>query len=104
MKNLLQNLPTDLPQELVETLLRTESVHIERIVSRGHTSPRAGWYDQECNEFVLLVQGAARLAFEDGRDVSMGPGDWVVIAARQKHRVSWTDPERDSVWLAVHYR
>lgn len=90
--------------ELFETLARTDAVHIERIVSRGHATPHGEWYDQDRPEFVLLVQGAARLAFADGREVELAPGDWLNIPARQKHRVAWTDPDRETVWLAVHYR
>jgi cupin 2 domain-containing protein len=104
MANVLTNIPAELPAELFETLVRTDEVHIERIVSRGHRSPGDGWYDQERDEWVLLLQGAARLAFEGGRVVEMAPGDWLEIRARQRHRVAWTDPQRDTVWLAVHYR
>ena len=103
MKNLLRDIPGDLPGELFETLVRSDTLHIERIVSRGHTTPDGQWYDQPLNEWVLVVQGAARLAFADGREVSMGPGDWFEIPAREKHRVAWTDPDRDTVWLAVHH-
>ena len=103
MKNLLQEIPADLPGELFETLIETGAVHIERIVSRGHATPPGDWYDQPRREWVLLVEGAARLAFADGREISMGPGDWLEIPAHEKHRVSWTDPERETIWLAVHF-
>ena len=101
--NLLTGVPADLPQELFETLAHSDAVHIERIVSKGHASPAEGWYDQQRNEWVLLLQGAARIAFADGDDVTLKPGDWLRIPARCKHRVAWTDPEQESVWLAVHY-
>jgi cupin 2 domain-containing protein len=104
MPNLFTDIPTDLPDELFETLAKSGSVHIERIISQGHASPAEGWYDQDRNEWVLLVQGAARLAFEDGREVTMGPGDWLEIPAHRKHRVAWTDPEQNTIWLAMHYR
>ncbi len=78
-------------------------MHIERIVSRGHTSPEKGWYDQQRNEFVLVLKGAARLEFEDGRVENMEPGDWLDIPAHAKHRVAWTDESQETVWLAVHY-
>jgi len=104
MKNLLENIPKDLSEEVFETLIQAENTHIERIVSRGHTSPEEGWYDQERNEFVLLLSGAARLAFEDGREVNMGPGDCREIPAHVKHRVAWTAENRETVWLAIHYR
>ncbi len=103
MKNLLQNIPDQLPEELFETLVKTENIHIERIVSKGHASPKEGWYDQDRNEWVLVLKGAARLAFEDGSEVSMRPGDSLEIPAHVKHKVVWTDPERETVWVAVHY-
>ena len=103
MKNLLKNIPATLPEELLETLVQTENIHIERIISKGHTSPEEGWYDQDKNEFVLLLKGAARLEFEDGRVVRMGVGDWLEILAHQKHKVVWTEPEGETVWVGVHY-
>ncbi len=103
MPNLSNNIAPDLTDEFFETLVKTGSVHIERIISQGHTSPAEGWYDQDRNEWVLLVQGAACLAFEDGREVALGPGDWLEIPAHQKHRVAWTDPAQQTIWLAVHY-
>jgi len=103
MKNLLQNIPADLPEERFETLVGSGNVTIERILSLGHSSPKEGWYDQDRQEFVLLVEGAAQLEFEDGRLVRMGPGDWLEIQVHERHRVAWTDPERPTVWLAVHY-
>lgn len=101
--NLFAGLPQNLSEELFATLVVTDTVRIERIVSKGHVSPADGWYDQDGNEWVILLRGAARLAFDDGREVSMAPGDWLEIPAHRKHRVAWTDPEQDSIWLAVHY-
>ena len=103
MKNLLKNIPKDLPTELFETLVKTDTIHIQRIVSKGHTSPQEGWYDQQQNEWVLVLKGAARLEFEDGSEVSMGAGDWLDIAAHAKHRVVWTEPVAETVWLGVFY-
>jgi cupin 2 domain-containing protein len=52
---------------------------------------------------VLLLKDAARLEFEDGREVSMGPGDWLEIPVHHKHRMVWTRADAETVWLAVHY-
>ena len=102
--NLFQQIPAKLPEELVETLCQAEHVRIERIVSRGHASPPGFWYDQEWHEFVLLVNGRARLGFADGTpSVELVPGDWLDLKAHVRHRVEWTDPEQDTVWLAAHY-
>jgi cupin 2 domain-containing protein len=100
--NLLSSIPATLPYELTDTLVQAKHVRIERIVSQGHVSPPDFWYDQDENEFVLLIQGAAQLRFEDSL-VEMTPGDWLDIPAHRKHRVEWTSPDERTVWLAVFY-
>jgi len=102
--NLAGAIPDSIPDELVTVLARAEHVRIERIVSRGHASPPAFWYDQDEAEFVLLVAGEARLLIEGEPELTLGPGDWLTIAPHLRHRVTWTDPARDTVWLAVFYR
>src|SRR5262245_20301114 len=103
MQNLFASIPATLTAEITETLLRAEHVRIERIVSAGHASPLDFWYDQDENEFVLLVQGAARLHFAEST-VELKPGDWLLIPAHVRHRVDWTAPDGQTIWLAVFYR
>ena len=103
-KNIFSDIPGELPDELIEVLTEYKEVSIERIVSRGHASPHDFWYDQEKNEFVLLVSGEAKLRFEDsGECVRMKRGDYCFIPAYKRHRVEWTSPYEDTVWLAVHF-
>ena len=102
MTNLFADLPVDLPDELITTLLESADVRIERIVSHGHPSPEGFWYDQEQHEWVVVLKGAAKLRFED-ETVEMKPGDFMNIPAHRKHRVEWTTPDEPTVWLAVHY-
>ena len=74
MKNLFSNIPDDLSNELLETLVDTDIVRIERIISHGHASPEGFWYDQEQHEWVAVLKGAARLRFEaDDKLLEMGP-------------------------------
>lgn len=102
--NLFGEIPGELPGELVEVLAKGPGVRIERIVSRGHASPAGSWYDQEQDEWVVLLQGRARLVFEHRADpVELGPGGYLLIPAHGRHRVAWTDPEQDAIWLAVHF-
>ncbi|USD39792.1 cupin domain-containing protein [Ferrimonas sp. SCSIO 43195] len=103
MQNLLTNLPQNLTNELFETLVDSKSVKIERILSKGQHTPADEWYDQDEHEWVMVVAGAARIVFEDGNEVVMGPGDHLLLPAHRRHRVSWTDPEQTTVWLAVHW-
>jgi cupin 2 domain-containing protein len=100
--NFLRNLPDARAGEAADTILAAPGLRIERIVSLGQRSPPGFWYDQPQAEWVLLLQGAARLRFADEKeDRVLGPGDWVHIAAHRRHRVEWTDPATLTVWLAV---
>lgn len=45
--NLFSNIPTDLHEELVEALLESDAIRVERIVSHGHASSEGFWYDQD---------------------------------------------------------
>jgi cupin 2 domain-containing protein len=103
LKNLFADIPEDLPEESVQALIRTTGVRIERIVSLGHASPEGFWYDQEVNEWVLILKGAARLRFEGDRTTKLGPGAFVNIPAHERHRVEWTDPDQPTLWLAILY-
>jgi cupin 2 domain-containing protein len=89
--------------EFVERLAGGSDVRIERIVSRGHVSPSGLWYDQKQSEWVMVVTGRARVRFESGQTVELAPGDHLTIAAHERHRVDWTDPDCDTVWIAVFY-
>ncbi|MEA1927428.1 MAG: cupin domain-containing protein [Candidatus Auribacterota bacterium] len=103
--NIYSGIPKDLPEELIEVISENKEVRIERIVSRAHRSPEGFWYDQEENEFVLLVSGEAELLFEEENEsVRMEAGDYLVIPAHKRHRVAWTAPDRETVWLAVHFK
>ncbi|NHI01964.1 MULTISPECIES: cupin domain-containing protein [Oceanimonas] len=103
MANLFHSLPTSLPEERFDELLRTPDVRIERILSRGHSSPAEGWYDQAEDEWVLVLSGSGTLEFEDGRRQRLEPGDHLHIPAHQKHRVSHTAPDEITLWLAVFF-
>lgn len=103
-QNFYADIPADLPKELLESLLAGRAFRMERIVSRGQSSPPGFWYDQDRPEWVLLLKGAARLEFEDRSPIELRPGDYLTIPAHVRHRVAWTSGEEDTFWLAVHYR
>jgi cupin 2 domain-containing protein len=100
--NLFANLPVKLPTELITTLLEADNLRIERIVSHGHASPPGFWYDQDQHEWVIVLQGSARLSME-GIVRELQPGDFINIPAHIKHRVEWTTPDEPTVWLALFY-
>lgn len=104
MSSLLSDIPRDLPGELFDTICSSDHVKIERIVSRGHSSPEGFWYDQDKNEFVLIVKVSAGLKLEKKDDiVVLKAGDYFKIGAHVKHRVEWTDSTCETIWLAVYY-
>ncbi len=104
MKNLINNLPDNLPEEIIETLTQNEHIRIEQIVSTGHSSPDDFWYDQAQSEFVIILKGEAKLQFEDGAELMhMKPGDYLLIPAHKKHRIEWTTPNEPTVWLAIFF-
>ena len=78
-------------------------MRIERIVSKGHSSPDVGWYDQDENEWVMVISGYGVIEFFDGRKVTLKQGDYITINAHEKHKVIETAPTKNTVWLAVFY-
>jgi cupin 2 domain-containing protein len=94
-------IPTRLPEELCQTLFTSPSIRIERIVSKGHCSAENFWYDQDQDEWVMLIQGQARLAYADGSFMTLTAGDYLLIPAHCKHRVEWTTPAMETIWLAI---
>ncbi len=102
--NLFKNIPSSLQEELIQTLAESETIRIERIVSDGHATPPGEWYDQKWDEWVLLVSGGATLLFEeDAGQLTLKPGDHVMIPAGCRHRVERTDSGQKTIWLAVHF-
>lgn len=105
IKNVFWDLPKMMIEEMSETLLDTQHFRLERIISSGQRTPSGEWYDQDSNEWVILLGGSASLLFEGETEVrAMRPGDYVHIPAHRRHRVEWTDPEQKTVWLALHYQ
>ncbi len=101
--NLLRAIPAPGASELFEELLAGEGFRLERIVSQGHRSEEGFWYDQEADEWVVLVSGRATLELEcPPFTLELGPGDYVFLPARSRHRVAATSADPPAVWLALH--
>ena len=104
IRNIFENIPDHIPEELFNEILKTKNIKVERIVSKGHSSGISSWYDQEENEWVFLLKGSAGLLFKgDEKVIVLKPGDYINIPSHTKHRVEWTDPNMVTVWLAIHY-
>ena len=98
----LYNLPDPAPDaEEFTDLIPDRGVKIERIVSHGQTSPPGEWYDQDRDEWVVLIQGEAVLEYETGEKLRLGAGDHVLIPAHCRHRVDSTSRTPPCIWVAV---
>jgi cupin 2 domain-containing protein len=104
VKNIFKRIPSNMKEEFIEALMEAKDVKIERIVSKGHASPPGHWYNQDRDEYVILLKGSAGILFEGKDDeIILGRGDYLNIPAHVKHRVAWTDTKEETVWLAVYY-
>ncbi len=103
MDNIFSNIPNLVADELFKTLHESKNLKIERVVSDGHASPSGFWYDQDQNEFVIVLEGKATIEYKDGPAFEMSKGDYIIIHAHQLHRVVSTSQERKTIWLTVTY-
>lgn len=94
-------------EECTTVLLEQPTWRLECIHSCQASSPPGFWYDQCEHEWVVLLQGSARIAFdgeEHERERELCRGDSLLIPAHQRHRVTATDPAPGSVWLALFWQ
>ena len=103
MNNIFDNIPTQLPNEIFSDIINTAHLRVERIVSKGHSSPEKGWYDQDENEWVMVISGFGVIEFSNGKTIKLTEGDFLNIKAHQKHRVIETAVNENTVWLAIFY-
>ena len=102
--NLLTSEPSARDAEVTRTIVAGKGVRLERIVSHGQASPDGFWYDQAEAEWVTLLTGRARIKIAgDVSEITMGPGDTLLLPAHCQHRVEWTDPQQPTVWLALFF-
>ena len=102
--NLFASLPEGvMDDEIFDHLFTTPGARIERIISTGQITPEDEWYDQDDDEWVVLLAGAARLQIEgEASERELSAGDWILLPAHCRHRVTWTQRQPPTIWLAVH--
>ncbi|MDA3947473.1 MAG: cupin domain-containing protein [Helicobacteraceae bacterium] len=84
-------------EETVKELLQHKNVTINRIVSNSLND--SAWYEQDEDEWLLLVEGAALLLIED-EEKTLKAGDTLFIPAHELHKVISTS--ENALWLTVH--
>ncbi len=102
--NFFDNIPDKLQEEITEVLINSDIIRVERIISDNHSSPENFWYDQDENEFVMVLQGSGNLKFEDGTEITLNRNDYLIIPAHKKHRVEKTSDSEKTIWLAIFYK
>lgn len=103
MSNLFVNLPVETKDEVFTELLSRPGARIERIVSNGQYTPEDTPFNQNHDEWVLLLRGSASLWVDGDGEHDLHPGDHMLIPARRTHRVTRTANDEPTVWLAVHF-
>ncbi len=98
-----EKLPTG-EEEIFNTLCNSSTVKIEKIISKGQVTPEGIWYDSDRTEWVMLMQGKASLLFDNNKSVHLKTGDYLLIPAGLKHRVTYTSTEPVCLWIAVHFQ
>ncbi len=102
--NIFENIQPTSGKEVIEVLLKNENIVIERIVSYGFRTPDDFWYNQDKNEWVVLLTGEAEIKFKDGKVSRLKAGDYLFIPAHQEHKVSYVSKEPNCTWLAFHFK
>jgi cupin 2 domain-containing protein len=102
VKNIYIDSGPELAGERFTTLWEKAAIKIERIVSHSHQSPAGFWYDQDEDEWVIVLRGSAALELAGGEIVDLKEGDYVAIERHVKHRVAHTSAQ--TIWLAVHVK
>ena len=99
--DLLKNIPDKSKDEIFETILEKKDIKIERIISYGQTTAKDYWYDQDQDEFVLILKGKAKIKYELGEIIQLDEGSSIYIKAHEKHQVIYTT--NPTIWLAIFF-
>ncbi|WP_234393365.1 cupin domain-containing protein [Francisella adeliensis] len=93
--------PENSDEEVFKELYASKNVTIEKILSYGQTTPSNEPYIQDHDEWVLIVEGSAKLKLDD-KEYSLTKGESLFVPKNVKHWVTYT--ENPTIWLAVHIK
>jgi cupin 2 domain-containing protein len=103
LTNLFGDIPVQTKHEEFTELHSRPGARIERIVSNGQSTPVGTPFNQDHDEWVLLLRGSASLWVDGDGEHDLYPGDHMLIPARRIHRVTRTAKDEPTIWLAVHF-
>jgi cupin 2 domain-containing protein len=102
--NIYENIPGWFPDEKTDVLYENPDCRIERVLSYGQATPEGKWYDQEEQEWIVLLEGTAKLLMFPDEEIFMRKGDTFFIEARRRHRVVFTSENPACVWLCIFFK
>jgi len=102
-QNIFANIPENLDNEIFEEIFTKKDLKVERIISYGHITPEDEWYNQNNDEWVMVLEGEAMVSFKNRDAIKLKSGDYINIPAHTQHRVSWSIANKKTIWLAIHY-
>ena len=88
-------------EEIFKKLYANKNVTIEKILSYGQITPIEQPYMQDHDEWVLIIDGNAKLKLDD-KECSLNKGESLLIPANTKHWVTYT--HNPTIWLAIHIK
>ena len=83
--------------EIFEVLHKQKDMEIVHILSSSNLA--ANLYDQDKDEFVIVLEGGALLEIE-GKEIELKKGEYIFIKARVKHKILRCDS--GTHWLAIY--
>lgn len=90
-------------EEYTEIIFSGDNWRLERIISHGHISPEGFWYEQDEDEWVLVLQGEGEIMWADGTKCVLKSGESVLIPQKCRHRVSMTSANPECIWLCLFF-
>ncbi len=85
--------------ESFNELFKSKNITITQIISSNRLEIKE--YNQEVDEFVILLEGKATLEIE-GKIKELQKGDFLYIKAHTKHKVLKTS--NGALWLAIYFK
>lgn len=86
------------PEETVTVLYDSDGTRIEQIISWGQATDENFWYDQDEDEWLILLKGRAVLRYDDSL-LALRKGKPHLIPAHVRHQVAATTSP--TIWLCV---
>ena len=88
-----------LKNELFEVLLKQKNIEITHIVSSSNLTSKE--YDQNEDEFVLILEGEATLEINEEKKL-LKKGEYIFLPAHTKHKI--LSVKQNTHWLAIYIK